>query len=654
MGDAAAHLHVASLLHDWDISLLVRERYVQPELVLPGVAWYRVAGWLAWIGGIEWGVRVLLSLSVALLPVAALYLLQALGQSRWLVLALMPWALNARFFAGDLPFLASMPLFIVLLVAHIRLLRRPRLSAVMLTAGLMLALALTHHLLWLLALFLLPALAAWMGSDRGWRQALIWPLREALIVLPSVALLLPWLMAQWTAVLHPLAPQSPVIAASLAGTGENLYAAVHSTPIASIRQLLQQMFARFSATSGEVSNAMDLLVRRPGELASSLWLLGIVFWTVAMWRSRTGPATDTEQSQKRHRLAYVVRALALVFITYILWPQELSRPLPLGAMNIRLVPILVILAVASLPLAPLTMRPRLRVWALAGSAAMLVCAVGYPLQTTGSFMLAGADHGSMRRALTRIPSGHNVLTLTQGDGSRWLKGRVWRDSGAWYAVYQGGYAPSDFARLGLIPLAERPDRVMPRPTTAKQADFKLKEHGRYYDYVVIRRASGAKPGPWELALKGWHRVYHRDRWQVHQNPQPAEWPVPGDAELRLRTRSRRITELLLGWIGMGIPDDRDLDARSYMGMLGIELPEPSLPPPDPVPADPEPPDVGIHELEAIPSPEPVMVPPDMPSLPITVSPGMMPNIAPPAMVPMLRPLFGPELHGIPEAGRGDR
>ncbi len=639
MPDSGAHLHMVALLHDWDISALVRNRHIQADVLVPGTAWYHAVELLAWVGGVEWAGRVVVSLSVGLLPAAALMLLRTLRQSRWLVLAIIPWALNAGFFAGDLPYLAGLPLFLWLLAAHVRLVERATFQRALLVLALMLALAATHHVLWIAALVLLPVQAAVVGAREGWRLGLMWPARELAICLPSIGLLVPWLLAQVAAARLPLVSHTPALVEPMGAATERVYVAAHLTPLASIRQLFEHMFARFSEASGEVGGLPHFLLQRPGELASSLWLLGLVLWILAIWY---GPAVAASRGR-----VYAGSALVTLLALYFLLPQHLWRPLPLAAMSPRLVPLVAIVGVACLPLWPLAGRPHRRALSWAGSLALLICAVTLPLQTAGASMVASAEQGSMRAAYGQIPAERNVLTLTSPNSSAWLKGPVWRDPASWYAVYQGGYTPTDFGRLGPIPLAENPHTAIPRPPDAARAAFSIREHGRYYNYVVIQRRHGEAPGAWERSLRGWHRIYQRDRWQVFQNPQPAEWPIPTAEELARRARAERIVELLLEWIGMGLPDDRRIDARAFMGVLGIDLPEPPPPEPDPEVPAPESATVAVPGLEGLRAPDPVMMIPNVDFLPAHVTVDVMPTIAPNALIQTQRPLLGPDAPADP-------
>ncbi len=190
--DGQSHLHLIKLMHEWDTSPLLQKHYTKVKAIVPYLSYYKLVHWVHYLGPIEWANRVVLSACLAALPLSALALLRAAGHSRWLVLGVLPWMLNADFVMGFFNFLMSIPLFLLVLAAHLRLMQRPSWRRAALVVVLLGAMAITHYLLWAIALALLPTLALVFGVRHGWKRALWWPLRDGMLGLPSLGLLLPW------------------------------------------------------------------------------------------------------------------------------------------------------------------------------------------------------------------------------------------------------------------------------------------------------------------------------------------------------------------------------------------------------------------------------------------------------------------------------
>lgn len=588
--DLPLHMHMARAWSEWHVSPLLQAHYLRPDVLVPGELWYRLASALAGIGGMEWATRLLLCLSLGLLPLSALHLLRALGHSRWLVFGVLPWLFAGDFFVGALPWMMALPLLLWLLAAHITLHRRPGLWRAVLVSLLFAVVTLAHPLAGLVAAVVLPAVGALAGAHNGWRRALLWPLREAILCLPTVILTLPWLSE--TLIRIRLGGDERPVAAVFSGARLlSSTDATHLTPLGAAAQLFNSMFNQFSGTSGEVGGLPELFLQRPGELVSGLWLLGFGLWLVA---SLKGEATIRPEPPHRPEAgkrppwingsAWIRWTLLCTVVVYLFLPQHVTAPVILSEVSARLVGLLAILAVLALPLRPLQpgfWRGRL------GALCVLLAAVIMPLQTTGAFMMARTEFGGIRAAYGAIAAQRKVLTLRSRRGSPWLRQPINDHLGSYYAVLQGGIAPESFGAIWprlLLPV----DPPLPVPEQDPHSRFSLNDHGRFYDYVVLHRGIGESPGEWEQTLGAWNALYVNDRWQVLRNPAPAEWPEPDAAELARRREAARRAVL------------------------------PGL---DALPA-----------FDALPA---------APSNPITIDRNV--NVRPAGNAPMLRPLFGPEM-----------
>jgi len=563
--DSPPHQHLITILHEYGGSATYQHYYDEVDVIVPYITYYKVVNWLAWLGGVEWAHRVALSLVLAMLPVSALHLLRTLGHNRWLVLGVFPWALSGDFFLGFFNYLMSIPFFLWLLAAHLRFLRQRTWKNAALVAGLMMLLAVTHYLLWAISLCLLPLMAVVMGWRVGRRRALLWPLGEAALCLPSIGLLVPWF---WSYFVKADTGRTGdlVLAASgsIMARLQGLYAGNHLTPLSNLEQLFQRMFNQFMLKSGSISSPLDLLVNRPGELLSALWLLGLGLWVLVVIRQR---GRDDPPRPALDGTVYAGAALVLVALAYFHLPQHLSRPIYLYGVNFRLIEVLAVMSVVALPLRPFSPRPSLRVPVGIGTALLAVVAVLMPLQTAGAFMLARTEMGSIRQAYGTIPPDRTVLTLRWRRHSRYLKEPVFTGIGEYYAVFQGGYVPYSFADSSSKPLLRNAETALPCPVWFDHGTFSMKAHGRFYDYIVIYRPQEEGPGAWERSLRSWERIYRRDRWQVFRNPQPAEWPRPSEAELARRQRIDDAANAMLRGIGLHESEPEESGLQTLLKLL---------------------------------------------------------------------------------------
>lgn len=578
--DAASHLHLISIIHEHARNPLYQHHYAQVEAVVPYLTYYKAVDWLAYVGGVEWANKVVLSLSLGALPVAALHLIRTAGHNRWLILAVFPWMLNSDFFMGFFNYLMSIPVFIWLLAEHIRFMRAPTWKRAAWIAILLVFMAVTHYLLWGITLVLLPLMALIFGGRHGWWQTVTWPMREALIVLPSLLVLLPWFLQYFVFAQDVVtADQASPHGATLLERIKYLYAGDHLTPLGNVKQIVDRMFDQFAQGGEHVRGVVDLVANRPGEVVTTLWLLGATLWVLGAIKSAVYIERDPDvASTERHTVSlpvdhdvirvpsrgpaipgtsYLGWTLALLACAYFILPQHLNRPIILYGVNFRLVEVLGILAACAIPVDPLRPRPhvRWRVWA--GTACLAIAAVMMPLVTAGTFMLVRTEYGSARAAMAVIPPGKRVLTLRMTRESRWLKNAIFSNVGEYYAVFRHGYVPYSFADSSSKPMIARREHTIPAPLWYDHQLYSEKEHGKFFDYVVIFRGADEERGYWETTLRQWHLVYQHDRWQVYRNPRRVAWPQPTQQEQERLALAQMAVEQLLELVGL----DRDPDYR---------------------------------------------------------------------------------------------
>jgi hypothetical protein len=526
--DAGSHLQLIRIMHEYADSALLQKHFVRVHAIVPYLTYYKAVDLVAYLTDLERANRIVLSLCLAALPLSALSLLRAAGRSRWLVLAVVPWLLNPDFFMGFFNFLMSIPLFLWLLGNHLRLLAEPKLWRAVLVAALLCVMAATHYLLWSVSLVLLPLLALAVGVQRGWRQALGWPLREVVIGLPSLAVLAPWFL-RYFVFADGVQTSDQAVAAkqgSLLERLSNLYAGVHLSPLNNLRQLFDHLFDRVDAPG-----ALPNLWHRPGETLSLVWLCGLGLWLLgASLRRPDEVGTDADA---RRGNAYTGWALVLLAMAYLVLPQHLLKPIWLWGVNFRLTEVLAVLAVVALPLNPLRPPAEARRVVWTGTALLVSVAVLLPLVTVRQFRLARTEYGDLRAAMQAIPPGRRVLALRREVTGHYLKDDIFNNLTEWYAILRGGYVPYSFADTSSKPFVVNKATALPAPPWDNQYSFSWQSHGQYYDYVVVYRQQPDAAEAVEAAIPPAAAVlaYAQDHWRVYRNLAPEPYPPPTEAEL---------------------------------------------------------------------------------------------------------------------------
>ena len=630
--DAASHQHLIRIMHDYAQESVLQRHYAEVHAIVPYLTYYKAVDWLMFLMDVETANRVVLSLCLVSLPLSASTLLRALDHNRWLVLGIFPWMLNSDFFMGFFNYLMSIPVFLWLLAAHVRFLRRPNWRGGAVVAALGVFLALTHYLLWAVTLVLLPLLGLVFGARNQRLRGVVWMVREVGLVLPSVLVLLPWFLSYFVLAADARTPDQVAVAgSSLAQRLSRLYSGQHLGPMDNLEQLFGRMFDSFSAHGEHLDSFAELFLRRQGELASFLWLVGMGLWLMgAVKRHRVLLTAAQAQAQldaavhphgddlagrvrafaevsrvyvgtvgtrvRVHGTSYIGWVLAAMTVLYFALPQHLARPIYLYGVNFRLVEVLGVLAVVALPVCPLLppKHVRWRVWL--GTALLAIVAVMVPLHTAGTFLMVRTEYGSIREAMGSIPPGRNVLTLRMKRESRWLREKIFSNIGEYYAVFQGGYVPYSFADSSSKPIITQHEAAMPAPTWFDHTTFGMDIHGKYYDYIVIYRDLDERPGSWERHLKAWHKIYQRDHWQVYRNPAPARWPPPTPEELAREAAQRRAQQWFLERLGLaprstlppGLEGFLDLVRMCGSGGLDADLDDEEHLAVPPAPGAPEP------------------------------------------------------------------
>ncbi len=570
--DMAAHLHLMTVMHDMARSPLIQQHYQEVHALVPYLSYYKAVDWLAYLMTVEQANRVVLTLTLAAMPWSAYVYLRAVGHSPWLLLGVLPWLLHCDFFMGFFSYLLSIPVFLLILAAHVRWLQSPTRGRGLVLVGLLGLLALTHYLLWAVALVLLPTIALAFGSRQGWRRAIGWPLRDCLMLLPSLALLLPWFLRYF--VFAEGVKTSDAAIHRGGGTFlqrlSNVYLGEHIGPLANLRQIPDVMFDAVYRVDAPMS-----LRERPGEWVTALWLIALILWLVGSARTPQPPIEPSRRvGNGVSGSAYAAWAVAILAVEYFLMPRNLSRPIGLYGVNFRLIEVAMVLLICALPLDPL--RPprstRLRVWL--GACLMVTCAIFLPLATLREFREDRALMGDVREAYDHIPMGQRVLTLRGRRPSRWFLFNI----GEYYAVFRHGYVPYSFADTSSKPVVVNRDAALPAPPAIDLEFFNWQQQGRYYDYIVRFDEPGLLH-PWTPTMPNLPVVWRGRGWTVWRNPHPDVWPPPTDAAYTDRALSAlpHAAQMAMtrdAMVLFGLPDPHVTDTEQILTAATAPLPVP--------------------------------------------------------------------------------
>ena len=190
LADLPQHAAQVSVLRHWGDAAcgypdLFEIRWFDPYWLGYALAWA-----LSWAFPVATALRVVLSIAVVAIPLAALAPLRELGGDRWWVLLCLPLAYGFPMSAGFFSFLVPVPLALLLLRAGIRYARRPSLRGGLLLGAGCAALYLAHVFVLAAAGLLIAAMVA--AAAPGLREI---PRRLAPLLLALPAPIAWWLLS---------------------------------------------------------------------------------------------------------------------------------------------------------------------------------------------------------------------------------------------------------------------------------------------------------------------------------------------------------------------------------------------------------------------------------------------------------------------------
>lgn len=560
--DGAQIEHQASILYDWNVRSSFRAAFERLPYPTPNALGPYLITLFAPLVGVHLGFKVVLTLALLAVPLSAYALVRAAHHSAWLLLAVVPWMWHQDVWIGHLGQILGLPMLLTLLAVHLSFARDPGPWRAVLQVVMLALLATTDLLLWFTGAALLTVLGASVGWRwRRWWGAPLLAVRELALALPSMALLVPWVRAEWL--------------------GRGGFGGEWTLPMDTVKLLFSRLFDVFGPRGTALDSLADLLFNRPGDPISALWLLGIGLWTLAAVRQgregfgATGrpmpaaapyanlpiqtanaavatPPAQLLRNRPWSGTAYLGWAFAWVAAGLLLLPTNILKPVWIHGFAPRLVTVLALLGALALPLRPdwPPMTARWRTWA--GTAALLVAAAWMALSALRSTVLTQQEFSHLRAAMATVPPDKSLLVLRSNDQSRWMQPAIFHHVGQWWGALGGGAVPFSFRDPALQPVRPRPGRLLPSPPADSHDQFNWNDHGRFYDFIAVYREPFAPEIRAEAMLRSWPRLYHRGRWQVFQNLRTERWPPP-PALAPPANADEAVTDALLGlwapWMG---------------------------------------------------------------------------------------------------------
>ena len=481
------------------------------------------------IGGAKIGftltARLLATLALLGLPWAWLAYLRASGRSPWLVIAALPWLMGPAYLQGELSLLVAWPLWFLALALQLRAMQLGGWRRWALLALPVALLAVTHPVAWLTLLGLLPILALLQVGRSGWRVAMRHVATSLVAVLPSIAVLLPWLGK---------------VLKSLGGR-HNFWRAWHSEwwlPGDNFRQLTDLSLDGFGNHGPRIESFKEL-GERSGELLAFAWLLALVVWLTAAMRD----ARERAQTPVPLADPHPVHALAVVAFGYFLLPARLIAPLPLLQFSGMLPPIIAILAALASPLDPLSppRSARLRTWLASGT--LLVVAIALPVHALRSLLLDSVGFGSLEQALATLPPNQRVCTVSARSDVRHVRAGVHEDLAAWPLILRGGLVNEPVPDVLWTPVVEYEHGRL--PYLPRATELRL-DDARACQFFVVFRDPGVQVEQIAAQFKPLPRLYGRDMWEIYQNLRATPWPPP----VWLNPQTERMVACALAQLGL--------------------------------------------------------------------------------------------------------
>jgi len=481
--DYPAHLAVpAALRHRADPATDVAALWTVDLRLVPNALHYAFTYVGSFVMPLETASRLFVAvMCVAALPLATAMFLRAFGRDWRLAVLAVPLAWNRGLWYGFIGFCAALPIALIVLALLERDLEQPSWRREIGLAAMMALLPLAHFFVMTVTGVL--SIVLLLSHARGARPARL--LRSAAPLAAGPLVVAPWF-------LRSLLTRSADGDASAAG-------ALLSRPNPrGYAALLRHWF--MDSYTGHIDDVVALVM-----LAALAALLVNV-------RREPGPA---EPPRATHR-APLLMAGALV-VLYLALPFELRGPFHWWGMNVRVLPLLFICLLASVPPGRLDRTGRLVLVPVAAAAIAFFSFITVDVARTfnGPWGTAGLDD-----VLAHVPKGGRVLGLYTDYRQPPHYAHYPFHYASSYSVVQHGGMAAPF-----VPIPQswtNPRRVPDYPPAGDAALFRFDRHAAGYSHILVRTCEGAGCVPDPLQREAAvERVAESGRWRLYRVLQPS-------------------------------------------------------------------------------------------------------------------------------------
>jgi hypothetical protein len=386
-------------------------------------------------------------------------LARALGRPASVGLLVVPLALNGNLYYGFLAFCWSVVALLWAIALLVRQLDAPRGGRAADLALLAAALFFTHVQSFSF-LLLAAVLLAFAGGEPPWRRALrAWPLVPA-----TVGLFLPWLYLSTTT-----------------------------------RPGVERYFPSLDDPGAKYEAPIDRLIALPLEIAGSFQdrtdTALLATWVLAVAAAAFLGQRDPDGTSLRAGATLALGALSCYFVLPVSIQGQWNIAQRFAWLTALLLPLLV------------RRPPR---WLASGVLSLAAATAANAAWHHAQF---DREAGPVDRALAAIPPGVRVLGLMQDPTGDVLRRWPYLHFEQYAVVRGGGMAAHSFTANAPLPVRLRPEARVPAPRVWHPGEFRYDEHGRHFDYLLVRERTGgdvvrAVPGRFEEVFReGVWRVY---------------------------------------------------------------------------------------------------------------------------------------------------
>jgi hypothetical protein len=480
--DLPQHLATIRVLHDYADPALHFSQFFQIQFFhTQYVAYYLLVHWLAYVFGVIWANKIVLTLALVALPYSMRFLLVSLGRDGRLGLYCLPLVWSSQLILGFLNFVAAVPLTLFGLGIAVKLnCEWTRRRAI----GLALIAFVTFYM-HIVPFALLALGISLLAIQRDWKKVL----RALAPLVPALIAMAVWLKT------------TPAGLAVLAASG----ARRASTRVAPTYQSWAEALRDFPKWT------TDVLKSDVDEKLLVVWcLLVLLLVTLRIGARRE----DTTPSEREIVLGAMARRLALllplVFVAYFVSPTSYDWIWPINA---RFAWLTLVFVVFVLP------RPPRRT-AIAIYSALGLLSLYSVVGINTAFRESQKELGDVDAAIAAIPKGQKVVGLIYERDSAYVNFSPYIHSVALYQAERGGAVMFTFADFPQSPIVFRPDnrppRVPPRWEWLPQS-VRPSPDLDWYDWVLVRGSSHPPGLESEFEL-----VHHSPHWSVYRRASVAQ------------------------------------------------------------------------------------------------------------------------------------